>query len=233
MAFGPLSVFAVLAGPLWLLGHSLKENSETYNSKHRLENKQKFIDKYADEELEKSVRRYVNLSKNQDEMYCYLEKFKKENSRWCARNEIPVTEERYTSCGGTEYYEAPEMYRIDWYNIGKIRFDFKYNPEDNKDVRLHYAFNVDQAVEMIMNSLGVWTVWQASRLFDEKKSANNLYLASPSSRSFYPHGTRWSVEAKVRRSLKITYLCPEENIEDDYYEKNGYWVRSELRKQNL
>lgn len=230
MAFGPLSVLAVLAGPLWLLGYSLKENSEIYDAKHRHENEQLFIDKYADEELERSVRRYVNLSKNQDEMYCYLEKFKKENSRWCARNEIPVTEERYTSCGDKEYYKVPEMYRIDWYNIGKIRFDFKYNPEDSKKVRLHYVENVNRAVEMIMNSLSVWTIQQAACLFSEKKSAKNLHLAHPPYESFHYHKSICPVEAKVRRSLKITYLCPEYNIEDDYYEKNGYWVRSELRK---
>lgn len=92
-------------------------------------------------------------------MYCYLEKFKKENSRWCARNEIPVTEERYTSCGDKEYYKVPEMYRIDWYNIGKIRFDLKYNHEDSKEVRLHYVENVNRAVEMmrmiIMKKMGI------------------------------------------------------------------------------
>lgn len=52
MAFGLLSVFAVLAGALWLLRHSLKENSSAYEARHYYDNKQKFIDDYADMKLE-------------------------------------------------------------------------------------------------------------------------------------------------------------------------------------
>lgn len=99
MAFGPLSIFAVLAGPAWLAKEAVKEHSDTYKSQHRYDNKQKFVNKYADVGLERKIKKYISDPKNQDEIYDYLEMFKRNNHRWCYVNEVPVLKQRDTDWG--------------------------------------------------------------------------------------------------------------------------------------
>lgn len=167
MAFGPLSVIEVLAGSAWLASQAIGEINGTLKSQHRNDSRQKFVNEYSDIGLELKIEKYINNPQNQNEIYDYLELFKRNNHRWCYVNEVPVFKRRETNLGKAEYYKASNEETIDWYNVGKKRLTLSSDD------------NINMATQMVANSLGVWTRWQASLLFDAGVSAKLMHQGFP------------------------------------------------------
>lgn len=179
MEFDPMFIWGLISVPLFLLCKSFVEikeenndkNNTTLNTNHNYGDKQKFVEKYANVKLERKINEYVNNRENHNEIYEYLESFKEKNPEWCFRNEIPAFERKETDWGEIRTCKIPNMKSLDWYNVGKKRFDLS-----------EYDY---MATQMVTNSLGVWTGRQAEILFDADVSPNRLEDPFPSYYQFH------------------------------------------------
>lgn len=153
MGFGPLDLFAVFLGPLWLAKEAVKENYEHSVSVDREKRVKEIISNLSNEELEWQIVDFVDNPDNYEAIYEYLEEFKRRNPEWCKQREEPT---------GTVRGLVPTvgMNCLDWYNVGIERVSFfggkrKYDQAMARDNRKICG-------KMILNTLGFETVNSAT-----------------------------------------------------------------------
>lgn len=161
MGFGPLDLFAVFLGPLWLAKEAVKENSEKSAVLDRRKQIEDYINEHTNKELELEVKEFIDNPDNYDTVYKYLEGFKKENPDWCREHERPIEHFRGREWGDQAWYKEDNIGNdsLDWYNVGLERVNFFGGKSDYEYRRRRD--NRNRALAMIMEIFGYATVAQA------------------------------------------------------------------------
>lgn len=152
--FGPLSVIAILAGPLWLFKEWVKDESKYHDSHHRYDGETEYVNELVDRGLELKIRRYVETSlskeENLDEIYDRLEDFKRCNPMQCSKLFL---DEQELMLYDSKYDKGDSL---NWHTVGVKRVSYDKIDEDI-------------LTDMLVNSCGIMSIKQATTKFRKEK----------------------------------------------------------------
>lgn len=150
--FGPLSVIAILAGPLWLFKEWVKDENKYHDAHHRYDGETDYVNELVDRGLELKIKKYVETSlekrENLDEIYDRLEDFKRCNPMHCTKLFL----DQELILRSIQYPKYDKMDSLNWYTVGVKRVGYD-------------SIDEDILTDMLVNSCGVMSVRQATAKF--------------------------------------------------------------------